>query len=92
MVGAVRKMTIQAAFANRSMTKNKRTALFSMTLKANLIDRVRFKEGIRGTAMRIMAVAASHLALEERHMRTLAEFYALLLMTLKTRIMNRLFA
>ncbi len=92
VVGAVRQMAVQAAFANRRVTEDKGTALFSMTLKANLIDRVRFKEGIRGTAMRIMAVAASHLALEERHMRTLAEFYALLLMAAKTRIMNRLSA
>ena len=85
-------MAVQAAFTHWSMVKDKRTALFGMTLKANLIHRIRFQEGIRRTAMRIMAVAAGHLALEKRHMRALAEFYALLLMTSKTRVMDRVSA
>jgi hypothetical protein len=85
-------MAVQAAFANRGVIKDKGAALFSMTLKANLIHRIRFQEGIRPTAMRIMAVAAGHLALEERHMRAFAEFYALLLMTSKTRVMDRISA
>ena len=77
MVGAVRLMAIQAAFANRGMAENKRAALFGMTLKANLINRTRLQERIRRAAMRIMTVAASHLAFEERHMRALAELHAL---------------
>ncbi len=91
MVGAVRIMAIQAALLNRGMAKNKRTALIGMTLKANLIDRILFQERIRRTAMRIVAVAATHLTLEKRHMRALTEFYTLLLMTPETRIMNCLF-
>ena len=85
-------MAIQAAFANRGMAENKWAALFGMTLKANLVDRTRFQKGIRRTAMRIMTVAASHLALEQWHVRALAEFDALLLMTSKTRVMDRLSA
>ena len=83
-------MAIQAALLNRGMTENKGATLFSMTLKANFVDRILLKERIRRTAMRIMAVAAGHLTLKERHMRAFAKFYALLLMAAKTRIVNRL--
>ena len=91
MVGAMWRMAIQAAILDRGMTENKRTTLFSMTLKTNFIDRILFQEGIRRTAMWIMAVTASHLTLKQRHMRTLAKFYALLLMASKTGVMNRFF-
>ena len=89
MVGAVRRMAIQAAFANRGVTENEGTALFGMALKADLVNRICFQEGVRWAAVGIMAVAATHLTFEEWHVGALAEFYALLLMAAKTRIVNR---
>ena len=89
MIGTVRRMAIQAAFANRGVTENEGTALFGMALKAHLVNRICFHEGVRLAAVGIMAIAATHLTFEKRHMRTLAEFYALLLMAAKTRIVNR---
>ena len=83
-------MAIQAALLNRGMTENKGATLFSMTLKANFVDRILLKQRIRRTAMWIMAVAAGHLTLKERHMRAFAKFYALRLMASKTGIVNRL--
>ena len=91
MVRAVRIMTIQAAFLNWGMAEDKWAALVGMTLKTDFIDRVRFQERIIRTAMWIVAVTATHLALEEWHMGALSEFYALLLMTLEARFMNGIF-
>ncbi len=92
MIGTVRRMAIQAAFANRGVTENEGTALFGMALKADFVDRICFQQGVRRAAVGIMAIATGHLTLEKRHMRALAEFHTLLLMTAKACLMHRLFA
>ena len=90
MVGAMGRMAIHAAFAYRSMVKNKRPAFLCMARVTHIVDRKLFQQGIRRTAMWIMAVATRHLALEQRHMRSLTEFNALLLVTAKAGVVNRL--
>ena len=88
MIGTVRRMAIQAAFANRGVTENEGTALFGVALKADFVNRICFQEGVRWAAVGIMAVAATHLTFEEWHVGALAEFYPLLLMASKTGIVN----
>ena len=62
MIGTVRRMAIQAAFANRGVTENEGATLFGMALKADFVDRICFQQGVRRAAVGIMAVAATHLA------------------------------
>ena len=64
-------MAIQATIEYWGMVENKRPAFLRMTLVAQIVDGKLFQQRVRHAAMWIMAVATRHLALEQRHMRSL---------------------
>src|SRR6185436_8066755 len=84
VVRAVRRMTGHAVFAHRSMLKQERTALLGVTIVAGLIDAISLEQWLGGAAVRVMAVDAGELALEQRHVRAPRELGALRLVARDT--------
>lgn len=80
MIGAVRLMAIQAIFPNRCVLPNEGTALFLMTLIANLIDRIGFQQWRGAGTVRVVTVGAGDFAFGQGHVRAFSELGALLLM------------
>ena len=74
-------MTIHAVFPYRSMFPGKWTAFFGVAGVAELIQIVGLEHRAGRRPVRIVAILAGHLALRYRHVRTLVEFSALLLVS-----------
>ena len=89
LIGAVRRVAIEAVLANGRMLKQERTALLRMTLVARLVDRVGLEQRIGQGAMRIVAVVAAHLPFGKRHVRAAIELQADIPVTLGTGIVDR---
>ena len=66
-------MTIDAIVANRGVLVQERPALFRMAIVAGLIDAIGLEQGGCRAAVRIVAIDATDLALEQGHMRTAPE-------------------
>src|SRR6516162_1800142 len=79
-------MAVQAILAHRRMFPQEWPALLGMTLVTSIIHGSRFQKRFTVAAMRIVARAARHLALTDRHVRGLPDVRTLLLVTLKTNI------
>ena len=84
MVGTMRLMTVETTFANRRVFPEERSPLFSVTRVANLVHGIEVQESAGRRAVRVVAVDAGQLSFGQRHVRTPAEFGALLLVTLET--------
>ena len=85
----VRRMADRAVLGHRLMIPEKRSALFDVTLEAGFIDRITGQKLHPGRAVRIVAVAASHLAFGRRMTRGPKKLGSLLLVTSDTNVVLR---
>ena len=78
LVRAVRRMAVQAAFADRKVLPQQRAALLRVAVVASLVDR-NFLQQLRSRrAVRVVAVGANHLRLANRMVRELVAVGTLL--------------
>ena len=63
LVRTVRRVAIEAAFADRRVLEQEWPALLGMALRAGLVDRIGLQQRAGQRAMRIVAIDAAHLAL-----------------------------
>ncbi|OGA19145.1 MAG: hypothetical protein A3G25_06580 [Betaproteobacteria bacterium RIFCSPLOWO2_12_FULL_63_13] len=77
----MRFVAVKAILAHRGMLPDEGTALLSVACVTHVVCRVRIEQRARQGAVRVVAAHARHLSLWQRHMGTLAELGALLLMT-----------
>lgn len=89
LIGAVRRVAIEAVLAHRRMLEQERTALLRVALVARLVDRIGLEQRIGQGTMRIMAVVAAHLPFGQRHMRAAIELLPNIPVTLCTGIVDR---
>src|SRR5574341_1819164 len=73
---AVRFVTVRTALDDGRMLPQERSPFLGMTRVAVLIDGVLTEHRLRRGSVRIVAIAATHLALAQRHVRTALELGA----------------
>ena len=79
LVGAVSFMAVETVFAHGRMFPDERAAFFGVTGIADVIDGVGIEHWAGRRAVRVVAALARHLSFGQGHVRTFAEFGALLL-------------
>ena len=62
-------VAIEAIFTNRRVFPKEWTTLLSMALVAIVVHRIFTQHGLGGTAVRVVAIRTSNLALTHRHVR-----------------------
>ena len=79
VIGAMYGVAVGAVLAYRCVFPQERPAFFGVAGVSDGVGTFRFQQRFGGTAVRIVAVDAGHLAFGKRHMGSLVEFGALLL-------------
>src|SRR5271170_4970322 len=70
-------VAVEAALAHGSVLEQKRTALLGMAAVTHIIDAVGLQQRRSGGAVRVVAIDAADLALEQRHVGALVELRTL---------------
>src|SRR5262249_342511 len=83
ILAAVRIGAIQTVLADWRMVPQERAALLRMAFVAVVVDSGLFEQRLPVTAVRIVAVAACHLAFAQRHVRRAPDLGPLVLVTLE---------
>jgi hypothetical protein len=78
VIRPVRVVAIEAAFDDRGVFPEKRSALFRVALITELIDTIGAQKRVRGRTVWRMTITAGDLAFEQRHVGALAKLCALL--------------